>query len=216
MRRIGFAVAAFAALLAACGKQVTPDLPGVGPGGLSGGYTSVRFDVAGTMDFANYQYIVAFNTTGTTVTPGTNTPASYDGYSYAVVVGGNAGGTYASIWEYARTPGLSGNSQPTLYQVGTTPAQVQYAANSNGDYTEFTVSFARIVFKCIKPTGSARLRRRSQARGDSTRSPASATHLERGCYRFARRRRRQFRGSAVDFAGAERRPTFRSNVLRAR
>jgi hypothetical protein len=116
---------------------------------------SVKFDVAGTMNFANYQYIVAFNTTGSGVTPGTNTPASWNGYSYSIVVGGNAGGTYATVYEYVRTPGQLQSQQPTLVGFQPTPVQLQYVPNSNGSYTEFTVSFARVIFDGIKPPGSA-------------------------------------------------------------
>jgi hypothetical protein len=155
VRRIGFAVLALASLLPACGRQVTPDLPGVGPGGLSKGYMSVKFDVSAPMKFSNYQYIVAFDTAGSGITPGTNTPASYNGYSFSIVAGGANGGTYATVNEYVRTPGQPQSSAPTLYQLQPTNIQLQYVPNSNGAYTEFTVTFARVIFDGIKPTGSA-------------------------------------------------------------
>jgi hypothetical protein len=150
---MGFAVFSAAALLAACGRQVTPDIPGVGVAGLSSGYMSVKFDVNAPMNFATYEYIVAFNTTGSGATPGTNVmQTAYAGYSYSIVVTSAPNGVYAKVVEYYRSSGVP---QPSSITLATIPSQLQLYPNSNGDNTEFTVRFQRVVFSGLKPTGSA-------------------------------------------------------------
>jgi hypothetical protein len=144
MKRIGLAVFALAAVLAACGRQVTPNLPGVGVGGLSPGYMSVKFDVAGTMDFTNYRYFIVFNTTESGKTPDTNPwQNNWAGYSYAIEVGGSPGSTFASVWEYLHQ---NCTCKPAYVQLQTTPTQLQYTPNSNGTGNEFTVTFAPYIF----------------------------------------------------------------------
>jgi hypothetical protein len=156
MRRIGFAVFACGFAIAGCGRQVSPDLPGLGPGGLNPGYMSVKFDVASTMNFTNDAYVIAFNTTGATPVPGTNVLASgYAGYSYEIVVTGSGAGAYANAYEFYRTPGTGSNSPPARLTINPTGQQLQLATNSNGSGTEFTVTFARVIFSGIVPTGNA-------------------------------------------------------------
>jgi hypothetical protein len=156
MRRIGFAVFASALAIAGCGRQVTPDLPGVGVGGLNAGYMSVKFDVAAPMNFTGDAYVIAFNTSGSSPVPGTNVFASgYGGYSYEIVVTGNSAGAYASAYEFYRTPGSAANSPPARLLIHPTGQQLQLALNSNGLDTEFTVTFARVIFSGIQPTGNA-------------------------------------------------------------
>jgi hypothetical protein len=156
MRRTGFAVFTFAALLMACGRQVTPDLPGLGPGGLNSGYMSVKFDVAAPLNFVNDAYVIAFNTAGSSPVPGTNVFASgYGGYSYEIVVTGSGGGVYANAYEFYRSPGTSASSPPARLPIHPTGRQLQLAVNSYGSGTEFTVTFARVIFSGIVPTGGA-------------------------------------------------------------
>jgi hypothetical protein len=156
MRRIGFAVFASATLLVACGRQVTPDLPGLGPGGLNSGYMSVKFDVASPMNFTSDEYIIAFNTTGASPVPGTNVLSTgYAGYSYEIVVSGTGGGAYANAYEFYRSPGTSASSPPARLPIHPTGQQLQLAVNSNGLDTEFTVTFARLIFSGIVPSGGA-------------------------------------------------------------
>ncbi|HEY3676981.1 MAG TPA: hypothetical protein VGK84_13420, partial [Candidatus Tumulicola sp.] len=65
IRRLGFVLVLLAAVtVVACGRQVTPNPPGIGPGGAPVGYMSVFFDVAGPFNFSNYQYWIVFNTSG--------------------------------------------------------------------------------------------------------------------------------------------------------
>jgi hypothetical protein len=59
------------------------------------------------------QYIIAFNTTGASPVPGTNVlQTNYAGYSYEIVVTGNALGAYASAYELFRTPGQPTSQAP--------------------------------------------------------------------------------------------------------
>jgi hypothetical protein len=138
---LAFCVAALFAT--ACGRQVTPNPPGTGPGGLLPGYTSIKFDVAAPFNFSSYQYTIVFNTTGSGITPETNTQqTNWAGYSYAIVAAGNGGSTNAYPIEYLR----QANIAPAPLHIGTTPQQFQYNPNSNGTGTEFSVVFQRLVF----------------------------------------------------------------------
>ena len=74
----------------ACGRQVTPNPPGLGAGGAPPGYMAVFFSVAAPFNFSSYQYLVVLNTTGSGVTPSTDTvQTNWAGYSYAMVARGN-------------------------------------------------------------------------------------------------------------------------------
>lgn len=135
----------------ACGRQVTPNPPGIGAGGAPVGYMVVKFDVQAPFNFSNYQYWVVFNTTGDGNTPGTIPfTNNYAGYSSGIVVGGANGGTYATAYQWVRNnnPAIP----PTLFQLHPTAQQIQYTANSNGAGTEFTVLFQRQIFAPIAAT----------------------------------------------------------------
>ncbi|MBV8489964.1 MAG: hypothetical protein JO199_05475 [Candidatus Eremiobacteraeota bacterium] len=137
-----------AVAVAACGRQVTPNPPGIGAGGAPVGYMSVKFDVQGTFNFANYQYWVVFNTTGDGTTPGTLPfTNNWAGYSAAIQVSGNAATTFASAGQFVRNSNPA--IPPAFVHLITTPQQFQYTANSNGSNTEFTVLFQRQIFKNI-------------------------------------------------------------------
>jgi hypothetical protein len=155
IRKVGFSLVFVTAIIvAACGRQVTPNPPGTGPGGLLPGFTSIKFDVAAPFNFSSYQYFVVFNTTGNGQTPLTNPQTNnWANYSFAIEVGGNGGSTFAGPIEFLRTPGFTG--QPALIHLGATPQQFQYIANSNGTGTEFTIIFQRIIFSGLNsPTPS--------------------------------------------------------------
>src|SRR5215469_4559656 len=55
-----------------CGRQITPNPPGLGSGGATRGYMVVTLDVAAPFDFTNYQYWIVFDTSGNGLTPLTN------------------------------------------------------------------------------------------------------------------------------------------------
>ena len=99
IRRLSFGfvvVLVTAFIVVACGRQVTPNPPGLGPGGAPPGYIAIHFDVESPFNFSNYQYMIVFNTTGTGVTPSTDTvQTNWAGYSFALVALGIGGTTYA-------------------------------------------------------------------------------------------------------------------------
>src|ERR1700677_945029 len=76
IRRLSFGfvvVLVTAFIVVACGRQVTPNPPGLGPGGAPPGYIAVFYSVESPFNFSNYQYIVVLNTSGNGVTPSTQT-----------------------------------------------------------------------------------------------------------------------------------------------
>jgi hypothetical protein len=140
--------------IGACGRQITPDPPTLGAGGAPSGFMSITFDVAGQLDFSDYQYWVVFNTTGTNGQTPTTIPwnNNWAGYSFAIEVGGAAGvGTDANVYQFVRSSKASG-AQPSPLPVQTTPTLLQYNPDSNGAGTQFTVVFSRSLFRGILAT----------------------------------------------------------------
>jgi hypothetical protein len=140
-------------IVAACGRQVTPNPPGLGAGGALPGYMVVKFDVAGAFNFSSYGYWVVFNTSGNGLTPLTNAQqTNWKAYSSATLAGGAGGATFAGVGQFLK------NSNPvippTLLFVHTTPQLFQYIPNSNGTNTEFQMTFQRAVFNPINPSPS--------------------------------------------------------------
>jgi hypothetical protein len=132
----------------ACGRQITPDPPNLGAGGAPPGFMSITFDVAGQMNFSNYQYWVVFNTTGTNGQTPSTFPSNnnWAGFAFAIEVGGAAGsGTSANAYEFQKNS--NSHIPPNLGPLGTTPALMQYNPDSNGTGTEFTVIFSRSIFR---------------------------------------------------------------------
>ncbi len=107
IRRLSFGfvvVLVTAFIVAACGRQVTPNPPGLGPGGAPPGYMAIIFDVAAPFNFSSYQYMVVLNTTGSGVTPSTDTvQTNWAGYSFAMVARGNGVSSYAEAVQFRRS-----------------------------------------------------------------------------------------------------------------
>ena len=150
IRKFGFTlVLVTAVIVAACGRQVTPNPPNSGPGGLSPGFMSVKFDVGGPFNFSSYRYFIVFNTTGNGQTPLTNPQQNnWAAYSYALEVGGSGAATFAGAWEYLRSSNCP-TCIPAYIQLLTTPTQLQYLPNSNGSGTEFTLTFQPVIFNGV-------------------------------------------------------------------
>lgn len=144
-------LAALSAVLAACGRQVTPNPPNLGAGGANPGFMTVKFDVAAPFNFTNYQYWIVFNTSGNGLSPLTNpTQNNWAAFSDGVVVGGINGGTSAQAAQWRKSTGVVG--PPFLQFLGTSPQQLQYLANSNGSGTEFTITVSRSIFRNPTPS----------------------------------------------------------------
>jgi hypothetical protein len=161
IRRLTFGfVLVTAFIVAACGRQVTPNPPGIGAGGAPVGYMAVYFDVASPFNFSNYQYMFVFNTTGSGVTPSTNTlQTNWAGFSYALIALGTGGTTFAKPVQFVRN--ANPHISPAWLPLGTTPAQFSFNSNSNGSGTEFSMLFQQSIFKGIAspspvPSGSPR------------------------------------------------------------
>jgi len=147
MARFGFAIVIVLGLLtAACGRQVTPNPPGLGPGGAPPGYMAVFFNVAGAFNFSNYQYMVVLNTTGDGRTPSTDTlQTNWDGYSFAIVARGNGVSSFAQAIQYLRS-NQNPHVPPQPLPLGTTPQTFSYNLDANGTGTEFSILAQRRVF----------------------------------------------------------------------
>jgi hypothetical protein len=149
IQRIGFVLTIIAALLAvACGRQVTPNPAGLGPGGAPAGYIAVFFDTAAPFNFSMYQYMIVFNTTGSGVTPSTDTyQTNWNGYSFDLIALGNGGTTYAEPVQFVF--GQNHHIPPAWLPLHTTPQQFSYNLNANGTGTEFSLLVQKAVFKGI-------------------------------------------------------------------
>src|ERR1700722_2289852 len=122
LRRIGLIVGTLAALLSvACGRQVTPNPAGLGPGGSPPGFVTVFFNVEAPFNFSSYQYHAVFNTTGDGHTPSTDTfQTNWDGYSYTLVALGTAGVSSAEAVALYHNP-QNEHQPPVWFPIHTTP-----------------------------------------------------------------------------------------------
>jgi hypothetical protein len=149
LRRLWLVCAAVVAVAAiGCGRQVTPNPPGIGAGGTNEGFMSVKFDVAAPFDFTDYQYFIVFNTSGNGQTPLTNPlQTNWSAYSDAIEIGGIGGSTFAYPIQFLKNSNPT--IPPTFLHVITTPQQFQLIPDSNGSGTEFEVIFQRSIFTPI-------------------------------------------------------------------
>ena len=152
MRKLTFGLLVVTAfIVAACGRQVTPNPPDLGAGGAAPGFMSVKFDVAAPFNFSSYQYWVVFNTSGNGLTPDTHPfQSNWAAYDAALEVAGVGGATYARVIQFRKDPS-NPHIPPQFLPVITTPQQFQYNANSNGTGTEFSIVFQRSVFIPVSP-----------------------------------------------------------------
>jgi hypothetical protein len=148
-RRLSFSfvfMLATAFIVVACGRQVTPNPAGLGPGGAPPGYVAIHYDVESPFNFSNYQYMVVFNTTGSGVTPSTDTQqTNWAGYSLALIALGNAGVSDAEALQYI--PSQNPHVPPGYVKLGTTPNQLSYNPNSNGQGTEFSMIAQKSIIR---------------------------------------------------------------------
>ena len=144
LRRSGFVVSLGALIVSACGRQVTPDRAGQNGGsGLTPGFMSVKFRTNGQFNFSQYAYLVVFDTIGDGQTPRSNTlQTNWAGYSIGLVVTAVGSNVQATAYQYYRPPGAPPTQQPSLLPLPTTPQQLVFIPNSNGQNTEFTIQFA--------------------------------------------------------------------------
>ena len=155
IKRIAFTISILAMSGAtACGNQVTPNPPELGPGGAPPGYLAIHFDTQSSFNFSNYQYMVVFNTTGSEVTPSTQTiQTNWAGYAFALMAYGNGINTAAQLVQFVHNK--NPKQSPTWQPLPTTPTQLSFNPNSNGAGTEYSMIAQRIIFKGIPTSGAA-------------------------------------------------------------
>ncbi len=137
-------------IVVACGRQVTPNPPGLGPGGAPPGFIAIHFDTTSTFNFQNYQYMIVFNTDGTGITPSTDTlQTNWAGYSFALIALGRGGAAYAEPVQFLRNQ--NPHIPPAWLPLGTTPNTFTFNANSNGGGNEFSLIVAKRVFQGASP-----------------------------------------------------------------
>ncbi len=146
LRRIGLVLGTLAALLSvACGRQVTPNPIGLGPGGSPPGFVTVFFNTAAAFNFSTYQYHAVFNTTGDGRTPSTDTfQTNWDGYSYTLVALGTGGVSSAEAVALYHNP-QNEHQPPVWFPIHTTPQTFFFNLDANGTGTELSTRTARQV-----------------------------------------------------------------------
>jgi hypothetical protein len=144
-RLVFFVTLTTALIIVACGRQVTPNPPGLGAGGAPPGYMAIFFDTAAPFNFSTYQYMVVLNTTGSGVTPSTQSiQTNWAGYSFALIALGNGISSYAEPVYFAH--GSNPHIAPGWISLGTTPQTFSYNLNNNGTGTEFSILAQRRLF----------------------------------------------------------------------
>ena len=155
MVRFGFGIMLLMSVITvACGRQVTPNPPGLGPGGTPPGYFAVFMNVAQPFSFTNYQYMIVLNTTGDRRTPSTDTiQTNWDGYSYDLVARGNGVSSLAQAIQLVRSS-QNPHIPPQPLPLGTTPQTFSYNLNANGGGTEFQILAQKRIFVSPSPSPS--------------------------------------------------------------
>ncbi|MGA8100126.1 MAG: hypothetical protein WB810_15830 [Candidatus Cybelea sp.] len=157
IRRLSFGfviVLVTAFIVAACGRQVTPNPAGLGAGGAPPGFMAVIFDVQAAFNFQQYQYMVVLNTSGNGVTPSTDTlQTNWNGYNFAMVALGNGATTFAEPVAFLRNS--NPHITPAWLRLGSTPQTFSYNLNNNGVGTEFSILARTGIFATAAPSPSA-------------------------------------------------------------
>ncbi len=149
VRKLSFVVFAVVLMVIGCGRQVTPNKttgPSGAPNGgsLPSGFVQIRFTTAAPMDFANYRYVIVFNTSGNGQTPYANAYlTNFLNYSFAFEVVGNNGAIGQPLFfQYiAQTAGVPASAVPLQYVYG---QQLFLVPRLDG--MGFTLQFQRSMF----------------------------------------------------------------------
>jgi hypothetical protein len=109
---------------------------------------AVLFDTEAPFNFSSYQYMVVLNTSGSGVTPSTDTlQTNWAGYSFALISLGNGISSYAEPVQFVHN--ANPHISPAWLRLGTTPQQFSYNLNNNGTGTEFSILVQRSIFAGI-------------------------------------------------------------------
>jgi len=105
----------------------------------------IKFRTANPMDFTNVRYAIIFNTSGNGQEPYANGYLSgYANYSFGMFVGGANTSVSPQVFAYVQQPGTNGNLIPV--QIFPPPQLLTLQTNTNGQNTEFTITFSRSIF----------------------------------------------------------------------
>jgi hypothetical protein len=140
LRRIALASFAVAvAFVVACGHQVTPNPTGAN-NNLSGKIV-LTFRTNGNMNFSQYTYAVIVDTCGV----GTPYPnvygTSFNGYSFAFLIGGNSGQAFPVLDQFILTPSQQNSLNPQV--VPANPNLESFEPNYENQGNQFQLIFAR-------------------------------------------------------------------------
>jgi hypothetical protein len=116
----------------------------------------IQFRTLAAFDFANYNYVIVFNTNPQASNP-TNMPyanafltGTYNNFSYAFAVGASYGGLAALpvLLQYYLVPGQTSLS---ARQIAVSPSLTSFQSNSNGQGNQFTLIFKRLQLNQQSP-----------------------------------------------------------------
>jgi hypothetical protein len=136
-------------LAVACGRQVTPS-PTFGS--LSG-TLQIKFSVADSFDFTQFNYWMVFNTSGTGGEPYAPSlrQGNFKNFSYAFIVGAITGQqtVLPVLWQFYFIPATG---QISHQQFNVNPATTNLQLNTDGTNTQFTLIFPRSQLALPPPT----------------------------------------------------------------
>ena len=93
--------------------------------------------------------MIVFNTTGSGVTPSTDTlQTNWAGYSFALIALGNGVSSYAEPIQFVRS-NQNPHIPPSWLRLGTTPQTFSYNLDANGTGSEFSILVKKSVFTGI-------------------------------------------------------------------
>jgi hypothetical protein len=155
VRRLGMAVVAAMLIISGCGRQVTglnaPNANAL----LPEGQTLIRFDTAGTLDFANVAYLIVFNTAGNDQQPtaqGYN--SDFKNWSYFFIVGGGAGVASApQLFQVYQDP-VNGGSKAFNLTYPSNSVNFQAQIPSGNSQFGFQITFNRCLLDQPVPSAS--------------------------------------------------------------
>jgi len=134
-------------VVAACGRQVT-GLNSPNGGSIPSGTMLIRVNVAGTLDFTNFKYLIVFNTSGSGAEPYPQAYVNgYQNYSYALLFAGPTGSVGVTnavpqLLQFYLNPATSGLQE---YSPPIPVQSLQWSANANGTGNQLQVEFVRLL-----------------------------------------------------------------------
>ncbi len=148
-------LASAAALVAACGHQVTPEPSLNGQGNNLAGSMLIRFSTVGPMNFSMYDYQVVIDACGGPTPYPNPANTSFLAYTFSFNIGTTqsfgASTVFPILLQYIVTPGIQNILNPQI--VRTSLSETTLTPNDNGQNNEFTLTFPRaLLYDPLGPT----------------------------------------------------------------